>query len=400
RGYLYVPVTIMKIDIPETGRVLPTFAKAHLPVTIMETDIPETERIFPAFAEARLLVTIMETDIPETERVFPAFAEVCLPVTIMETDILKTGRVFPTFAEVRVVIKRYATKTNAVLILGKTSKNPDGSDYRQTFFVCEKQGKYGKKNEKHTTKRTGCSFSVGVNYHKKVQEFIITKSCLEHNHDLCLDAMKFSTVMCKFDQNDLGLIEKLYNDDLQTKDIFSVLNSVSSKYIHKPDVYNAVSCQHNIVTKAAHNDERDQDGAFIQAIFWAYHSAISDIDHFRSTYPLVFALVYSEIYDFYYWVIQQLSQVFTKLIGDAQVTWMQHKESWLAPYMNGNINLDIKSSQHVESFHKHSQKLAYETFLHQNRNTQDSTDVDLEELHLICSRFAFESFVKQQDDLA
>ncbi|CAG8626828.1 13418_t:CDS:2 [Ambispora gerdemannii] len=163
-----------------------------------------------------------------------------------------------------------------------------------------------------------------------------------------------------------GLIEKLHNNDLQTKDIFLVLNSVSSKYIYKPDVYNAVSCQRNIATKAAHNDERDQEGVFIQAIFWTYHSAISElliakdvllidatyktnrfsmplitiysIDHFRSTYPLAFAFVYLETYDFYYWVMQQLSR--------------------------------------------------------------DSTDVDLEELRLICLRFAFELFVKQQGDLA
>ncbi|CAG8631220.1 10885_t:CDS:2 [Ambispora gerdemannii] len=429
RDYLHVLVTIIETDIPETGHVLSTFAEARLPVTIIETDIPKTERVFPAFAEVRLPVTIMETDIPETEHVFSAFAETRLPVTIMETDIPEIGRVFLMFAEIHTVIKRYAAKTNAVLILGKTSKNPDGSDYRQAFFVCEKQEKYGEKNEKHIIKRTGCPFSVGVNYCKKAQEFVITKSYLEHNHDLCLNVTKFSTVMHKFDQNDLGLIEKLHNNDLQTKNIFSVLNSVSSKYIHKPDVYNAIlfktlqndkNIVDNIATKTAHNDERDQDGTFIQAIFWAYHSAISDIDHFGSTYPLAFTLVYLETYDFYYWVMQQLSQVFIKLIGDAQ-----HKESWLAPYTNGNINLDIKSSQHVESLHsklkgvenriipvdrmlsilwrqlqEHSQKLAYETFLHQNRNTQDSTDVSLEELHLICSQFAFESFVKQQGDLA
>ncbi|CAG8695923.1 11449_t:CDS:2, partial [Ambispora gerdemannii] len=168
------------------------------------------------------------------------------------------------------------------------------------------------------------------------------------------------------------------------------LNSVSSKYIHKPDVYNAVSRQHqrklqdlneieilfktlqndenivgNVVTKATHNDERDQDGAFIQTIFWAYHSAISEfsiakdvllidvtyktnrflmpltaicsIDHFKSTYPLVFALVYSETYDFYYWIDQEIAGLW-KRFPNAKTymleTWMQHKENWLAPYTN------------------------------------------------------------------
>ncbi|CAG8684983.1 9495_t:CDS:1, partial [Ambispora gerdemannii] len=195
----------METNIPETGRILPTFAEVCLFVTIMKTDISETERVFPAFAEVCLPVTIMETDISETECIFPAFAKAHLPVTIMETDIPETEHVFPTFAEVHVVIKRYVAKTNAVLILGKTFKNPDGSDYRQVFFVCEKQGKYGEKNEKHTTKRTGCPFFVGVNYRKRAQEFVITKSCLEHNYDLCLDVTKFSTIMCKFDQNDLVL---------------------------------------------------------------------------------------------------------------------------------------------------------------------------------------------------
>ncbi|CAG8727417.1 11075_t:CDS:1, partial [Racocetra persica] len=103
-----------------------------------------------------------------------------------------------------------------------------------------------------------------------------------------------------------------------------------------------------VVTKIAYNDERDQDGAFIQAIFWAYYSTISmfsvakdvllidatykinqfsmplivicAIDQFGSTYPLAFALVYSETYEFYYWVMRQLSQTLTKLIGDAQVS--------------------------------------------------------------------------------
>ncbi|CAG8521186.1 1815_t:CDS:1 [Racocetra fulgida] len=107
--------------------------------------------------------------------------------------------------------------------------------------------------------------------------------------------------MRKLDKDDLGLVEKLYDNSLRTKDIFSVLNSVSSKYIHKPDVYNAVSRQRqhklqglneiellfktlhdnenivgNIALKPAFNDERDQDGAFIQSIFWAYRDLIDE----------------------------------------------------------------------------------------------------------------------------
>ncbi|CAG8626839.1 13419_t:CDS:1, partial [Ambispora gerdemannii] len=97
-------------------------------------------------------VTIMETDIPKTERVLSMFAKVHLLDTIMKIDIPKTGHVFLIFAKARAVIERYAAKINAVLILEKISKNSDRNDYRQAFFVCEKQEKYDKKNKKYTTK--------------------------------------------------------------------------------------------------------------------------------------------------------------------------------------------------------------------------------------------------------
>ncbi|CAG8615643.1 11637_t:CDS:2 [Gigaspora rosea] len=479
----------------------------------------------------------------------------------METNVLRTESTFNTFDEARAAIEKYAAKTGTNLILGNTTKNSDGSGYRQAYFVCEKQGKYGGKGEQYITKRTGCPFVIGVNYRKRIKKFAITKSNLEHNHDIFLEATRFSTIARKFDQNDLGLIEKLNDDGLRTKDIFLVLNSISSKYIQKPDVYNAVSRQRqrklqglseveillktiqndeniigNIATKAAHNNEHDQDGEFLQAIFWAYKNTILEfalakdvliidatyktnrflmplivicsVDQFGSTYPLAFALVCSETRDFYCWVMQQLSKVLMILTGDAQVatiitdrelalmsaislvfphakhqlciwhifknirkkikkdidvdefistlqeliydnlsieqtdqkmaellkqfpsaatyiyeTWLPYKESWLGAYTNNNINLDIKSTQRVESLHsklkgienhiilidkllsvlwrqlqEHSQKLLYETFLHQNRNIQDKIDAGLKELRLICSRFAFESYIRQQGD--
>ncbi|CAG8817725.1 40979_t:CDS:2, partial [Gigaspora margarita] len=158
----------------------------------------------------------------------------------MKIDLSESGCTFTTFAE---VLERYAARIHTFIILGRTSKNPDGSSYKQAFFVCEKQGKY----------------------------------------------------------DNLGLIEKLHNDSFRTRDIFSVLNSISSKYTHKPNVYNTMSRQRqrklqgldeieilfktlrndeniidNVATKAIHNDECDQDGAFIQAVFWAYRSAFLD----------------------------------------------------------------------------------------------------------------------------
>ncbi|CAG8776246.1 4818_t:CDS:1, partial [Racocetra persica] len=218
----------------------------------------------------------------------------------MDTSAVESGRAFATFAEACVTIERYAMQMNSVIILGKTSKIPDNG-YRQALFVCEKQEKYSGKNDEYTTKRVGYNFAIGINYRKRTDIYVITKSCLEYNHDVCLSATKFSTVSRKLDNDDLGLIERLYDNGLRTKDIFSVLNSVSSKYIHKPDVYNAVSHQRkcklqglskvelllktlrdddniveNIALKDTYNDERDQDGEFIQAVFWAYCDSISE----------------------------------------------------------------------------------------------------------------------------
>ncbi|CAG8606497.1 13890_t:CDS:2, partial [Racocetra fulgida] len=183
---------------------------------------------------------------------------------------------------------------------------------------------------------------------------------------------KFSTVSHKLDNDDLSLIERLYDNELRTKNIFSVLNSVSSKYIHKPDVYNTVSRQckrklqdlsevelllktlcdddnivGNIALNDVYNDEQDQDDEFIQAVFWAYHDSISEfavekdvliinatyktnrfsmplivicsVDQFGSTYPLAFTLVYSEKQDFYIWILQQLSKVLIVFTGNTQI---------------------------------------------------------------------------------
>ncbi|CAG8807218.1 6367_t:CDS:1, partial [Cetraspora pellucida] len=347
----------------------------------------------------------------------------------MNIDIIRTGSIFTTFPEARAAIETYAAKTNTVLILGRTTKNSDGSGYRQVYFVCERQGKYGGKEEKHTTKRTGCPFMIGINYRKRSKNFVITKCCLEHCHDICPEATKFSPAIRKFDQDDLGLIEKLCDNGLRTRDIFSVLNSVSSKYVHKPDVYNAISRQRqkklqglneievllktlqhdenvlgSIATKAIHNDERDQDGEFIQAVFWVYRHAVFEfavakdvlivnamyktnrfsmplivicsIDQFGSTYPLAFALVYSETCDFYHWVMQQLNRMLTILTGDAQVaTFITDRElalitacSLVFPHARHqfciwhifkNIRNKLKKDVEIDEFIQALQKLVY-----------------------------------------
>ncbi|CAG8801461.1 34859_t:CDS:1, partial [Gigaspora margarita] len=160
----------------------------------------------------------------------------------MDASTVESGCDFTTFAEACATIEKYAMQTNSVIILGKTTKNSNNS-YRQALFVCKKQGKYSGRNDEYTTKRTECPFAIGINFRKRTKKYFITKSCLEHNHDVCLSATKFSTVSRKLDNDDLGWIEKLYDNGLRTKDRFSVLNSLSLKYIYKPDVYNAVSRQ-------------------------------------------------------------------------------------------------------------------------------------------------------------
>ncbi|CAG8808801.1 17988_t:CDS:1, partial [Racocetra fulgida] len=158
--------------------------------------------------------------------------------------IPEIGCTFSTFGEARAFIENYAAQTNIVTILGKTTRNSDGNGYRQAYFVCEKQGGYnGKNEEKYTTKRTGCPFVIGINYHKCTNVFAITKLCLKHSHDIDPDARKFSINMRKLDQNELGVIEELHNNGLRTKDIYTVLAFVSSKYVHKCDIYNAVGRQ-------------------------------------------------------------------------------------------------------------------------------------------------------------
>ncbi|CAG8826656.1 17365_t:CDS:1 [Gigaspora margarita] len=267
--------------------------------TCINTDIMELDYIFGTFNDH---IHNSTADVIELEDTFETFDEVFVdnsvfkPKNILEmhidSSIVVSECTFNTFSEACTTIEKYAAQTNAIIILDKTTRNSDKSNYRQALFVCKKQGKYSGVNEEYTTKRIGCSFAIAINYQKRSQKFAITKSILEYNYELCLNATKFSTVARKFDKDNLGLIEKLHDDGLRTKDIFSVRNSVSCKYIHKPNIYNAISHhrQHKlhglneiemlfktlyddenilgyIALKAAYSTEHDQDGEFVQGIF-------------------------------------------------------------------------------------------------------------------------------------
>ncbi|CAG8539471.1 7968_t:CDS:2, partial [Racocetra fulgida] len=307
-------------------------------------------------------------------------------------DILipKKRNTFSTFGKARAFVEKYAAQTNIVTILGRTTRNSEGNGYRQAFFVCEKQWSYNEKNEAYTTKRIGCQFVIRLNYRKHLKEFAITKLCLEHNHVIYPDARKFSINMRKMDQNELGTIKDLHNKGLRTKDIYTVLASVSSKYVYKRDVYNAVGHQHqqklqglndiemlfktlehdeniiaSIATKPAYNDECDQDGSFIQAIFWAHQNAFSEfavvkdvlvvdaigigINEFIRAFQ---KLVYDDLSEDQ--TEQKITDLWLRFPSAKKYiceTWMPHKESLLAIHTKGNMNLDIRSSQRVESLH-------------------------------------------------
>ena len=88
---------------------------------------------------------------------------------------------------------------------------------------------------------------------------------------------------------------------IRTKDIIAVLSDISSRYLHKPDVYNAISRSRQrklnglneieLLIKVLHEDsdlvarfsvaptkgdERDQDGCFMQGVFWAYRWSLNE----------------------------------------------------------------------------------------------------------------------------
>ncbi|CAG8624633.1 19315_t:CDS:2 [Gigaspora rosea] len=74
-------------------------------------------------------------------------------------------------------------------------------------------------------------------------------------------------------------------------------------------------------------------------------------------------------------------------------TWLPYKTSWLSPYTKLLTTL-------WRQLQESSQKIVYETFLHQSKHVNDSGDSGLENLRLACSKYAFEAFVKPQGDLA
>ncbi|CAG8471523.1 14103_t:CDS:2 [Racocetra fulgida] len=238
--------------------------------TRINTDIMESKHIFKTFnnhiyhSTTDFIEPKYATDAMVSKYTFETFDKVFMN---NNSSVVEPERIFDTFSEACATIEQYATQTNAVVILDKTTRNSDNSDYIQATFVCEKQGNYNGTNEEHTTKHIGCPFAITINYCKCSQKFAITKSKLEHSYKPCLDAVKFSTVERKFDKDDLGLIEKLHDDELRTKDIFSVLNSIEMLF---KTLYDDENILGYTALKAAYNTERDQDGEFVQGIFWAY----------------------------------------------------------------------------------------------------------------------------------
>ncbi|CAG8811056.1 31292_t:CDS:2, partial [Gigaspora margarita] len=240
--------------------------------------------------------------------------------------------------------------------------------------------------------------------------------------------------MYKLDKDDLGLLQDLTEIELLLKTLC-----------------NDESIVRNIVLQNVYNDEQDQDSAFIQAIFWAYRDSIAKflvekavliIDATykmnRFSMPLVAiwdAQVKSIITDRELALIKAISNIFSSTkhqlctwhifktiknklrknvdIGEfvkavQKLTYRDFLESQIEQEIDMfNINLDIKSSQYIESLHsklkgvknqvvlvdrmftilwkqmkEHLQKLAYEIFIHQNRHSHDKSDTGLEQLKL------------------
>ncbi len=168
------------------------------------------------------------------------------------------------------------------------------------------------------------------------------------------------------------------------------------------DVYNAVNRAHRekinglnevqMLMKTLSNDleviakvwvlkpkqnESDQDGKFLQGIFWAYKEQINTfsiakditiidstyktnrftfplvvicgINKFGSTYPIAFALIAAETILFCAWVLKQLYSSMVEVTGKAQVaTFMTDRELALMRAIKNNFPL---SSQQLCIWH-------------------------------------------------
>ncbi|CAG8849057.1 38095_t:CDS:2, partial [Gigaspora margarita] len=141
---------------------------------------------------------------------------------------------------------------------------------------------------------------------------------------------------------------------------------------------------------------------------------------------------YSKTQNYYYWAMEQLSKALIILTGNSNMTTIiTDRELALMAAISTDVEIKEfvqaiqKLIQHVESLHsklkstenyitpinkllaiiwkqlqEHFQKLAYKTYLHQNRHIKNNKNADLEELRLVCLHFAFELHISQQADLA
>ncbi|CAG8465578.1 7409_t:CDS:2, partial [Gigaspora margarita] len=299
-------------------------------------------------------------------------------------------------------IEMYASKNNTVLILGDTSKNSDSSGYRWHISYVKNRANIVEK-KRNTLPSEPVVFLLLVLIIENDQKNLQLQ--IHHNPDI-YNAISHQ---CQYKLQSLNEIEVLLKTLQDDKNILC-----------------------SIATKTAHNNECDQDSEFIQAIFWSYCYAFSQFAVAKNELALItacFSVFSCAKHQLCIWHV--FKNIQNKLKKDIKIdeivktiwlnaksymneTWMQHKESWLAPYINNNISLNIRLFQWVESLYsklkgvenhiipvnrllsiiwqqqqEHSQKLAYEIFLYQNRQMQDKTDISLEK-----------SFLIQQEDLA
>lgn len=290
------------------------------------------------------------------------------------------GLTFPTFEEAKAFIERFAANHHTILSLFHTRKSNENV-YLLATFVCEKYGSYrGKKKIGFRSKKTECPFAIRVNYRSRNNVYVITSVHLEHNHVLLPEASVFSTGMRKLTVDDCALTEMLDRNAMRTKDVIPILADVTGRYIHKADVYNAVSRSRRrklqgltevellikclcddpdivaaLSVEALNENESDQDGAFLRGMFWAYRSSLRQfsqaadllvvdatyktnrfsmplvvvcaVDRFGSTYLIALALIHGETVPYYTWVMRRLFDAMVEVCGIACVnTFMTDRE--------------------------------------------------------------------------
>ena len=163
-------------------------------------------------------------------------------MSIDNYHIPQLNQTFNIYKEAQAFIEHYAIQNNIVLISEYITRNSEQGIIKAAI-ICEKSGIYRGSKIYYKTKKTMYLFKIFINYRKHTKLFIYTYIYLEHNHILTPDILKFSPNIRKLDLYKLSQIKQIYNSNIRTKDIVSIISIISNKYIYKKDIYNTVTRQ-------------------------------------------------------------------------------------------------------------------------------------------------------------